>query len=152
MSALIYICPVAMYIVFYIPRYVLLLLLSDYARKTTAAFSGVLAGVHGVTAAGNLHVRTTSSAVIYCCVFCSLMFKVLTNLVLEQPSLRGRGFALHMSNEAEQSPASAEPVKRTGGFKTLFQGIERGITVSVSDPEPFVFLIYFFIPVFLVCT
>ena len=58
MSALIYICPVAIYIVFSVPRCVLLLF-SGFACKTTAAFSGVLAGVLGATAGRYLHVCTT---------------------------------------------------------------------------------------------
>ncbi len=90
MSGLIYICLVAIYIqvVFSVPRCVLFLF-SDFASKTTAAFSGVLACVSGATAAPFLHVRTTSSVVIYCCMFCTDMFKVLTYLVQNSRLLGG---------------------------------------------------------------
>jgi hypothetical protein len=76
------------YIVFSVPRCVLFLF-SDFARKTTAAFSEVLASVSGATAAPFLHVRTTSSEVIYCCIFCTDMFKVLTYLVRNSRLLGG---------------------------------------------------------------
>ncbi len=58
---------------------------SQSRPRLGAAFSGVLAGVPGATAAAcaarYLHARTTSSAVIYCCILCTEMFKVFGTAV-----------------------------------------------------------------------
>ena len=133
MSALIYICPVAIYIVVSVPRCVLLLF-SDFARKTTAAFSGVLAGVSGATAAPFLHVRTTSSEVIYCCIFCTDMFKVLTYLVRNSRLLGGIMDFKRMSTAKLQDTIGAR-YKLVDGLRYRMRRVIRGCSTCSSSRD-----------------
>jgi hypothetical protein len=121
MSALINICLVAIYIVFSVPP-----------RKTTAAFSGVLAGVSGATAAPFLHVRTISSAVIYCCIFCTDMFKVLTYLV-RNSRLLGDIMDLKRMSTAKLQDTIRARYKLVDGLRYRMRRVIRGcITCSSS--------------------